>query len=125
MVTPTKVRRGCIHLVDFDPVLGSERGKKRPALIIQNDVGNRSSDTSIVIAISSRIPSKRYPMHVPLPPGILDKPGIIMCEQIRTVSLQRVAPKVLAELPRRIMLEVEEAVRHSLGMSEETAGLPS
>ena len=119
MVTQVTVRRGCIHIVDFDPVRGSEQGKRRPALVIQNNLGNESSGTTIVIAISSRIPSKRYPMHVPLPPEMLGKPGIIMCEQIRTVSLERVAPRLLAELPREVMAQVEEAVRHSLGLSEE------
>jgi mRNA interferase MazF len=110
-------------MVDFDPVIGSEQGKKRPALVIQNNLGNVSSDTTIVVAISSRVPSKSYPMHVPLPTGVLDKPGIVMCEQIRTVSLQRVEPRVLAEVSREVMAQVEQAIRHSLGFSEETAGL--
>jgi mRNA interferase MazF len=123
MVALSKVRRGCIYVVDFDPVIGSEQGKKRPALVIQNDLGNLSSDTTIVVAISSRVPTKSYPMHVSLPAGILDKPGVIMCEQIRTVSLQRVQAKALAELPKNLMSQVEEAIHHSLGFSEETAAL--
>lgn len=46
--------RGDIFSVNFDPVQGSEQGKVRPAVIIQNDVGNRYSPTLIVAAITSR-----------------------------------------------------------------------
>ncbi len=123
MVVLPKVRRGCIYVVDFDPVLGSEQGKRRPALVLQNDLGNLTSDTTIVAAITSRVPSKQYPFHVPLPAGMLGKPGIIMCEQIRTVSLARVELTVLATCPPEIMGQVEQAIRHSLGFSQETAAL--
>ncbi|MBN1319935.1 MAG: type II toxin-antitoxin system PemK/MazF family toxin [Thermoleophilia bacterium] len=116
-------RRARIYIVDFDHAMGSEQGKKGPALVIQNNLGNQSSSITIVIAISSRVPFKRYPMHVPLPPGVLSRPGIITCEQIRTVSLERVEPAVLAELSREVTAQVEEALSHSLGISEETAGL--
>ncbi len=122
MVTPSGVHRGCIYWVDFDPVRGSEQGKRRPALVVQNNVGNLTADTTIVVAISSRIPSKPYPMHVRLD-GVLRKPGIVMCEQIRTVSLERVEPRAIAELPEEVMARVEDALRHSLGLSQETAGL--
>lgn len=123
MVELSKVRRGCIYVVDFDPVKGSEQGKKRPALVIQNNLGNLTSTTTIVMAISSRVPTKAYPMHVTLPAEILGKPGIIMCEQIRTVSLERVEGRVLAELSPEMMQQVEQAIYHQLGFSEETAGL--
>lgn len=48
MVTLSKVRRGCIYWVDFEPVRGSEQGKTRPALVIQNNLGNLTSHTTIV-----------------------------------------------------------------------------
>mgnify|MGYP001016554742 CR=1 FL=1 len=66
MVALAKIRRGCVYWVDFDPVIGSEQGKRRPALVIQNNLGNLTSDTTVVIAITSQVPSKEYPMHVHL-----------------------------------------------------------
>ena len=42
-------RRGDIYLVNFDPVIGSEQGGLRPALILQNDVGNYFSSTTVVV----------------------------------------------------------------------------
>jgi mRNA interferase MazF len=121
MVALSKVRRGCVYWVDFDPVRGSEQGKIRPALVIQNNLGNLTSGTTIVVAITSQVPSKNYPMHVCL--FLEGKPAVILCEQIRTVSLERVNPRVIAELSAGTMEQVEEAVRHSLGLSQETAGL--
>ena len=48
-------RRGEIHLVSFDPTLGAEIKKTRPALVIQNDIGNRHSPITIVAAITSKV----------------------------------------------------------------------
>jgi len=121
MVELPRVRRGCIYWVDFDPVRGSEQGKRRPALVIQNNLGNLSSAVTTVIAITSQVPSKRYPMHVHL--TLLGRPAVILCEQIRTVSLERVDPEVIAELSPELLAQVEQALRHQLGLSEETAGL--
>ena len=48
-------RRGEIYWVDFGTPRGSEQAGKRPALVIQNDVGNESSPTTIVAGITSKI----------------------------------------------------------------------
>jgi mRNA interferase MazF len=121
MVGLAKVRRGCVYWVDFEPVRGSEQGKTRPALVIQNNLGNLTSSTTIVIPITSQVPSKRYPMHVHI--AIEGRPAVILCEQIRTVSLERVDPRVVSELTPEQMREVGQAISHSLGLSEETARL--
>ena len=46
-----KVKRGDVFYAELDPVIGSEQGGVRPVLIIQNDVGNQHSPTTIVAAI--------------------------------------------------------------------------
>ena len=121
MVAATRVRRGCVYWLDFEPVRGSEQGKRRPALVVQNNLGNQTSPTTIVIPLTSQVPSKEYPMHVHL--TLLGRPAVILCEQIRTVTLERMETKVLEELSPELMAKVEDAIRHSLGFSEETAGL--
>ena len=50
----TKIRRGDVFFAQLDPVVGSEQGGVRPVLIIQNDVGNQYSPTTIVAAITGR-----------------------------------------------------------------------
>ena len=45
------VKRGDIFMANLSPIIGSEQGGERPVLIIQNDVGNLNSPTTIVIPI--------------------------------------------------------------------------
>jgi len=55
-------KRGEIWLVNFDPTIGSEINKTRPALIIQNDIGNTYSPVTIVAALTSATPGEKiYP----------------------------------------------------------------
>ena len=54
-------RRGDIYLVNFDPTIGSEVKKTRPALVLQNDIANRYSPTTIVAAITSQFDGRLYP----------------------------------------------------------------
>lgn len=110
------IRRGGIHWVDWSPGRGSEQSGRRPALVVQNDVGNRLGSTTIVAAITSRAMSKRYPFHVPLPPGTLPKPSTVMCEQLMTVSVTRLSEDPATTLDVAVMDEVDEALRRSLGL---------
>ena len=43
-----QIKRGDIYYANLDQVLGIESGKTRPVLVIQNDIGNRYSPTTIV-----------------------------------------------------------------------------
>ncbi|WNN88962.1 type II toxin-antitoxin system PemK/MazF family toxin [Gloeocapsopsis dulcis] len=44
-------KRGDIWWVDLKPVVGSETDKERPCLILQNDIGNQNSPTTIIAPI--------------------------------------------------------------------------
>jgi len=80
-------KRACIHWVDFGETKGSEQGGIRPAIIIQNDIGNKYSPTVIVCPISSEIKKKELPTHVYLENWRtygLTKPSQVITEQIRT-----------------------------------------
>ena len=65
-------RRGEVWLVNCNPARGSEQACRRPALVIQNDIGNEKAPTTIVAAISSSV--RIYPMNVKIipPEGGLD-----------------------------------------------------
>lgn len=115
------VHRGGIYLVDLGPEPG--RGEEpvgaaryRPALVVQNDLGNAAAATTIVVLLTSRRASQTYPFQVDLPAGVLGRAGVILCEQIRTVSLERVDRRLLADCPAHVMEEVDEALRVSLGL---------
>jgi len=85
-----KYLRGEIYIVDFDPAQGSEQSGTRPALIIQNNVGNQHAPTLIVAPITS---SKKpeLPVHLPIS-GVrsLRKGSTVLLEQIRVVDKSRV-----------------------------------
>lgn len=111
------MRRGEIYLANLNPVIGSEQGGTRPVLVIQNDVGNRYSPTTIVAAITSRIRKAKLPTHVEISGARyhLDRDSVILLEQIRTVDKLRLKERV-AELDEESMAKVNEALTISLGL---------
>ena len=107
------IERGDIVLVNLDPVVGSEVGKTRPAVILQNGLANRSSPTVTVIPISSQV-DRVFPFQVLLPAGEggLDRDSKALCEQIRTVSRRRLLDTI-GRLPAKRLDEIRAALdRH-------------
>ncbi|HEX9734240.1 MAG TPA: type II toxin-antitoxin system PemK/MazF family toxin [Thermoanaerobaculia bacterium] len=111
------MRRGEIYLVALDPVVGSETGKTRPALVLQNELANRSSPTVTVVPISSRV-DRVYPFQVRIRAGEggLAQESKALCEQIRTVSRQRLGRR-LGELSAERLQEIREALEHHLWLN--------
>lgn len=111
------IRRGDIFYADLSPVVGSEQGGTRPVLIIQNNIGNQYSPTTIVAAITSQIDKPRLPTHVGMTasPGGLEKNSVILLEQIRTIDKSRLMEKVTS-LDEESMARVNQAVEISLGL---------
>lgn len=109
-------RRGEIYLVSLDPTIGSEIKKTRPAVIIQNDVGNQYSSTTIVAPISGISKVKRpIDVLVKAPEGGLDKDSFVKLNQIRAVDIQRLGNR-LGKLKPETLREVDEAIAISLGL---------
>ena len=111
-----KIRRGDIFTVDFEPVRGSEQGKVRPGLIIQNNIGNQYSPVVIVAAITSGERAKfDINVEVKSPEGGLTNNSIILLNQIRTVDKSRLG-KYWGRLSPAKMAKVDEAIQISLGL---------
>jgi mRNA interferase MazF len=123
------VQRGEIYWVDFEPKKGSEQGGIRPALVIQNDLGNRFSPTTIVAILTSSVPNPLYPFMVLVEPheSGLPERGVVNCAQLRTVSsdpsTRRVLPprnetviRPIGRLSAEKMAEVDLALHRSLGL---------
>ncbi len=112
------IRRGEIYLVSFDPTVGHEIKKTRPAMIIQNDVGNRHSPLTIVAAITSTISPVPFPVEVVVAPtknNGLAVNSAIRLDQIRTVDRQRLIKRLGAADPD-VMGKVDEALSISVGL---------
>ncbi len=111
------IRRGEIHLADLDPVRGHEQAGTRPVLVIQNDIGNQYSSTTIVAAITSRISKRRLPTHVAISTreSGLPRDSIVLLEQIRTLDKERLIRK-MGQLSPEKMQEVNVALHKSLDL---------
>ncbi|OGG72865.1 PemK family transcriptional regulator [Candidatus Kaiserbacteria bacterium RIFCSPLOWO2_01_FULL_53_17] len=110
--------RGDVYVVNFDPTIGSEIKKTRPAVVLQNNVGNRHSAVTIVAAISSQFGDELYPTEVFIEPpeGGLEKKCVVLLNQIRTVDKRRLTKK-LGVLKRETMMRVDQALEISLGLA--------
>lgn len=113
MVLP---KRGEVYYVAFDPTLGVEIKKTRPALIIQNDVGNTHSQATIVAAITSTA-REAFPYEVALSGGEggLPKDSLILLNQVRTIDKKRLRRK-LGMISSETMRTVDRAIAISLGL---------
>jgi len=109
-------KRGEIYLVNWNPGRGSEQTGKRPALVIQNDTGNKYSPTTIVAACSTAS-VKAYPfiVRVQAKESGVDKDSSINLAQIMTVDKTRLEIK-LGQLSSEKMLEIDGALKVSLGI---------
>ena len=118
VVHSRKPKRGEIWLVNFDPTLGSEINKTRPALIIQNNVANAYSPVTIVAAITSfHTGDKVYPTEVFLKSEIggLQNDSLVLLNQIRTIDKIRLVKK-LGTLSTSHMTQVSSALEISLDL---------
>ena len=112
-------KRGEIYLTRFDPTLGAEIQKTRPALILQNDVANRYSPITIVAAITSRPRDRDRPTNILVgdPEGGLTSDSTVLLNQIRSVDTQRLIRR-LGTLTGKTMRRVDQALMISLGLVE-------
>lgn len=113
---PTHPRRGEVWLVNFDPTLGAEIRKTRPALILQNDIGNQASPITIVAAITSTL-KKAYPFQVPIRSGEggLDTNSVVTLNHLRSIDRERLIRR-LGVVSESILHQVDRALVISLNI---------
>jgi mRNA interferase MazF len=110
-------RRGEIYFIDF-PVTGAgEMAGAHPALIVQNDVGNRASRLTIVAAITSNLRVARLPVGVRVSPkeSGLPRPSVVHLGHLYTIDKGRLGQRV-GRLSQLRMREVDRAIQVSLGL---------
>lgn len=110
-------KRGEIYLVNFDPTVGSEIQKTRPALILQNDISNQHSPITIVAALTSQFDVELYPTEVLInpPEGGLSYASVVLLNQIRSIDRKRLV-KRLGIISEELMNSVNNAIQISLGL---------
>ncbi len=110
-------KRGQVYLVSFDPTVGKEIRKTRPAVILQNDTANRWSLITIVAAVTSQFEEPLYPteVRVKASEGGLSADSVVLLNQIRSIDKRRLVRR-LGVLKQDTMVQVDRAVMVSLGL---------
>lgn len=109
-------KRGEIWLVSLEPVIGSEIGKTRPAVVISNDQNNQFADTVTVLPITSKT-NKIYPFETFLPKEMcaISADSKVKSNQIRTIDKKRLV-KLLGDVSHEILKQVEQSLLIHLGI---------
>lgn len=115
----TSPRRGEVYLVNFDPTVGSEIRKTRPALIIQNDIANEHSPITIVAAITSKYDDRLYPTEVSIKSGEagLSQDSVVLLNQVRSIDRKRLVKK-LGKVSEKTMKRANASIKISMGLIE-------
>lgn len=113
----TEIKRGDIWFVNLDPTIGHEIKKTRPCIILQNDIGNKYNNTTIIGPITSQNTQKIYPIEVLLTNenSGLEKESKVVLAQIRAVDKRRLLKK-LSRVDEITLTKIDEALKISLGL---------
>lgn len=111
------MKRGEIYYANLSPTVGSEIAKRRPVLIVSNDINNHAASTVTVLPITSNL-NRVYPFEVllQLSDSGLPKPSKVQAQQVRTISKQRITGEMIGKLREELMQLVDAALKLHLAL---------
>ena len=111
------MKRGEIYYANLNPAVGSETDKRRPVLIVSNDINNRNATVVTVVPLTSNV-SRVYPFEVLVTPedSGLPKPSKVQAQQIKTISKQRIKSEAVGQLSDELMQQVGDAMKLHLAL---------
>ena len=112
----TEIRRGDVVIVRLDPAEGHEMKKTRPAVVVQNDVGNENASTTIVAPATGTYRGYPFEVLVEAAESPFEKDSSIRLDQIRVVSIEKRIHSALGSLDTETMEAVDETLKLSLGL---------
>ena len=114
-----EIRRGDIVYADLgegDETRGNEIYKQRPAVVIQNDIGNEESATTIVAPATSGSTPYPFQVNVSAADSDFEQDSAVMLDQIRTVDIEQRVLDVFGSLDTPTMTRIDRAIDVSLGL---------
>ena len=113
-----QIMRGDIYYANLNPVIGSEQGDKRPVVILQNNLGNKHSPTTIIAPITRNLKKKKLPTHVIIPRiSGLGVDSLVLVEQIRTIDRSRLG-EYIGRISETVQMEIDSAIVVCVGIHE-------
>jgi len=106
------MKRGEVWWVEFDPAVGSEIRKRRPAVIVSNDAANRNLARVVVVPVTSNT-DRQYPGEAVV--TVAGQSSKAMADQIMAADKSRLTSP-LGTLSKADMLAVEDAIKVHLGL---------
>ena len=105
-------QRGDVVMIDVPmPTTGHVQGGNRPWVVVQNEIGNKHSPTSIVVPMTTQMKRLDLPTHVAITWGDL-LPSMAECEQVRVIDVTE-DWKYVCTLPKEIMTHVDTALKNA------------
>ncbi|TYT60683.1 type II toxin-antitoxin system PemK/MazF family toxin [Natrialba swarupiae] len=125
MSEDSEIRRGGVVIVRLDPAEGNEISKcwssemknTRPAVVVQNDVGNKNASTTIVAPATGTYRGYPFEVLVEAAESPFEKDSSVRLDQIRVVSIEKRVHSVLGSLDTETMKAVDEALKLSFGLN--------
>jgi mRNA interferase MazF len=114
----TTVQRGEVYWLDWNPSRGSEQAGRRPALIVQTDIANQKPNYPLTVVVAVSTHGRQIPFHITLPPtpaNGLSAASYVKCEQIMTVSKDRLVSRI-GVVDAAIMAQVDHAIKQVLSL---------
>ncbi|EMA51710.1 type II toxin-antitoxin system PemK/MazF family toxin [Halococcus salifodinae] len=110
------VRRGDIVIVELDPTRGHEIRKTRPSVVVQNDVGNRNSHTTVVAPATTTHRGYPFEVLVNADESDFNEDSSVRLDQLRTVDISERIEFVAGRLPASVMREIDSALQLELDL---------
>ncbi len=117
-ITDKHCVRGEIYLANLEPVVGSEQGGIRPVVILQNNVGNKHSPTTIAAPVTTKRVPNSLPIHVFVfaTRSGLPQDSCVLLEQIRVLDKSRLTEKI-GKVNAVTMDYIDAALKISVGLN--------
>ncbi|HEX3213697.1 MAG TPA: type II toxin-antitoxin system PemK/MazF family toxin [Actinomycetota bacterium] len=111
------VRRGEVWLADLEPTRGGEQAGERPVLIVSANPFNLGR-SRLVVAVPFTTRKRGLPIHVEVQPpdGGLRDVSFAMCEQVRSLAVDRLGPQPFGAVSASVLSSVETRLRLLLGL---------
>jgi mRNA interferase MazF len=111
------IRRGEVWLADLGPTRRREQAGERPVLVVSADPINQSA-ADLVVAVPFTTRRRGVPTHVEVrpPAGGLPDVSFAMCEQLRSLSAERLGSRPLGSVPASVLSSVQDRLRLLFGI---------